>query len=44
MEETEFLLRVCRRHRSSLPSYLRCAEEEARLIDEVIRKISQSSR
>jgi hypothetical protein len=42
--EVEILLRICRRHRSSLPTYLRSAEQEARLIDEIIRKISPSSR
>lgn len=42
--EVELLLRICKRHRSSLPLYLRSAEEEARLIDEVVGKISKSSR
>jgi hypothetical protein len=42
--ELEILLRICTRYRSSLPLYLRSAEEEARLIDEVIQKLSLSSR
>jgi len=43
-EERQALTRICVRHRSSLPLYLRSAEAEARLIDEIVRKLSQSSR
>jgi len=42
--ECEIVLRICKRHRSSLPLYLRSAGEEACLIDEIVRKLSQSSR
>jgi len=41
--EAELLLRICKRHRSSLPLYLRSAEQDALLIDEILRKISASS-